>query len=41
VRRSEFDPSWPIIRSLAAAGLLVIVGPPIAWRHATAQRSAP
>jgi stearoyl-CoA desaturase (delta-9 desaturase) len=26
VRRSEFDPSWPIIRSLAAAGLLVIVG---------------
>jgi fatty-acid desaturase len=24
VRGSEFDPSWPIIRSLAAAGLLVI-----------------
>ena len=28
MRRSEFDPSWPIIRSLAAAGLLVILGPP-------------
>lgn len=31
IRRSEFDPSWPIIRSLAAAGLLVIVGAPVAW----------
>jgi stearoyl-CoA desaturase (delta-9 desaturase) len=41
VRRSEFDPSWPIIRSLAAAGLLVIVGPPIAWTRATAQRNTP
>jgi stearoyl-CoA desaturase (delta-9 desaturase) len=41
VRRWEFDPSWPIIRSLAAAGLLVIVGPPIAWSRAIAQRSAP
>ena len=30
LRRSEFDPSWPIIRSLAAAGLLVISGPPVA-----------
>jgi len=29
VRRSEFDPSWTIIRSLAAARLLVILGPPI------------
>ena len=29
VRRSEFDPSWTIIRSLAAAGLLVILGPPV------------
>jgi stearoyl-CoA desaturase (delta-9 desaturase) len=30
VRRWEFDPSWPIIRSLAAAGLVDIVGPPAA-----------
>jgi stearoyl-CoA desaturase (Delta-9 desaturase) len=29
LRRSEFDPSWMVIRSLAAAGLLVILGPPI------------
>ena len=41
MRRSEFDPSWPIIRSLAAAGLLVIVGPPVAWARATARRSTP
>jgi stearoyl-CoA desaturase (delta-9 desaturase) len=34
VRRSEFDPSWPIIRSLAAAGLLVIQGPPMTWTRA-------
>jgi stearoyl-CoA desaturase (delta-9 desaturase) len=33
VRRSEFDPSWPIIRSLAAAGLLVVVGSPIPARE--------
>jgi stearoyl-CoA desaturase (delta-9 desaturase) len=39
VHRWEFDPSWPIIRSLAAAGLLVIVGPPIAWRRVAAPRS--
>src|SRR5262245_3767240 len=39
VRRSEFDPSWPIIRSLAAAGLLAIVGPPVAGTRATALRS--
>jgi stearoyl-CoA desaturase (Delta-9 desaturase) len=38
MRRLEFDPSWPIIRSLAATGLLVIVGPPIEWTHATVQR---
>ena len=31
VRRSEFDPSWLMIRSLAAAGLLSIVGRPVAW----------
>jgi len=40
MRRSEFDPSWPIIRSLAATGLLVIVGPPIDWTRATVQRSS-
>jgi stearoyl-CoA desaturase (Delta-9 desaturase) len=31
VRRWEFDPSWPVIRSLSAAKLLVIVGRPVAW----------
>jgi stearoyl-CoA desaturase (Delta-9 desaturase) len=41
VRRSEFDPSWPIIRSLAAAGLLVIVGPQVALTPATVHRNAP
>jgi stearoyl-CoA desaturase (delta-9 desaturase) len=30
VRRWEFDPAWPIIRFLAAAGLLDILGPPAA-----------
>jgi stearoyl-CoA desaturase (delta-9 desaturase) len=30
MRRSEFDPSWPIIRLLGATGLLVILGAPIA-----------
>lgn len=41
VRRSEFDPSWPIIQSLAAAGLLVIQEPPMAWKRATTHRRAP
>jgi stearoyl-CoA desaturase (delta-9 desaturase) len=36
VRRWEFDPSWTIIRSLAAAGLLVILGPPIVGARVTA-----
>ena len=31
VRRAEFDPSWLVIRVLAAMRLLVIVGPPVAW----------
>jgi stearoyl-CoA desaturase (Delta-9 desaturase) len=31
IRPSEFDPSWPIIRSLAAVRLLVIHGQPVAW----------
>jgi stearoyl-CoA desaturase (delta-9 desaturase) len=34
VRRSEFDPSWTVIRSLAGAGLLVIQGPPVTWARA-------
>jgi fatty-acid desaturase len=38
VLRSELDPSWPIIRSLAAAGLLVIVGPPVVGSRVTTQR---
>jgi stearoyl-CoA desaturase (delta-9 desaturase) len=31
IRRWEIDPSWTIIRSLSAAGLVVIVGRPIVW----------
>jgi stearoyl-CoA desaturase (delta-9 desaturase) len=31
-RRTEFDPSWPVIRALAAMRLLVIVGQPAARR---------
>jgi hypothetical protein len=31
VRRLEFDPSWPVIRALAAMGLLVVLGRPVAW----------
>ena len=41
LRRSECDPSWPIIRSLAAAGLLVIAGPPIAWSPVATGRRTP
>ena len=41
LRRSEFDPSWPIIRSLAAVGLLVISGPPVAWARVAAGRCTP
>jgi stearoyl-CoA desaturase (delta-9 desaturase) len=32
VRRSEFDPSWPVVRALAAVGLVVIVGAPVSLR---------
>ena len=39
VRRWEFDPSWPIIRFLRAARLLVILGPPVAWTRAATQRT--
>lgn len=39
VRRPEFDPSWPVIRALAAMRLLVIVGPPVAWARASEERA--
>ena len=29
MRRVEFDPSWLVIRALAAIGLVVVVGPPV------------
>jgi hypothetical protein len=29
MRRFEFDPSWLVIRSLEAVGLLAIVGTPV------------
>jgi stearoyl-CoA desaturase (delta-9 desaturase) len=32
VRRSEFDPSWLVVRALAAVGLVVIVGAPVSLR---------
>ena len=35
VRGGEFDPSWLVIRALAAVRLLAIVGPPVAWASAT------
>ena len=41
LRRSEFDPSWPIIRSLAAVGLLVIAGPPVVWARVAPGRPTP
>jgi stearoyl-CoA desaturase (delta-9 desaturase) len=41
VRRSEFDPSWPIIRALAAVRLLAIQGPPVAWVPSSTPTSTP
>jgi stearoyl-CoA desaturase (delta-9 desaturase) len=41
VRRTEFDPSWPVIRALAAMGLLVVEGRPVAWARASQAPSAP
>lgn len=41
IGRWEFDPSWPIIRSLAAVGLLAIQGQPVAWVRASTSRRAP
>jgi stearoyl-CoA desaturase (delta-9 desaturase) len=40
VRRAEFDPSWPVIRALAALRLLVILGPPVVWARASTARGA-
>jgi len=41
MRRSEFDPSWVVIRILAMLRLLAIQGPAVAWVRATIPRSAP
>jgi stearoyl-CoA desaturase (delta-9 desaturase) len=41
VRRSEFDPSWAIIRALAAVGLLAIQDAPVARVHASTRRVIP
>jgi stearoyl-CoA desaturase (Delta-9 desaturase) len=41
MRRSEFDPSWLIIRALASVRLLAIQGSPIAWGRAPAVERAP
>jgi stearoyl-CoA desaturase (delta-9 desaturase) len=38
VRRGEFDPSWPVIRSLAAVRLLAIQGTQVAWVPASTPR---
>src|SRR6185503_8743604 len=41
VRRSEFDPSWLIIRALAAVRLLAIQGTPVVWARASVVRRSP
>jgi stearoyl-CoA desaturase (delta-9 desaturase) len=41
VRRSEFDPSWLIIRALAAVRLLAIQGTPVVWARASMVRRSP
>jgi stearoyl-CoA desaturase (delta-9 desaturase) len=41
IRRWEFDPSWPIIRLLAQARLLVVQGSPAAWKSTAAPVGAP
>ena len=41
MRRSEFDPAWPIIRLLAAVRLLMIVGPPVGSTPSTRQTGVP
>lgn len=41
LRPGEFDPSWVIIRALAALRLLAVQEPPAAWARAAAPRSLP
>jgi stearoyl-CoA desaturase (Delta-9 desaturase) len=41
VRRSEFDPSWLIIKILAAVRLLAIQGTPVVWARASVVRRSP
>jgi stearoyl-CoA desaturase (Delta-9 desaturase) len=41
VGRAEFDPSWPVIRVLAAMRLLTIVKPPAAWTRAAESPAVP
>jgi stearoyl-CoA desaturase (delta-9 desaturase) len=43
MRRSEFDPSWPLIRGLVALGMVTVVGAPVkvsADGHAVTARAA-
>jgi len=40
VRPLEFDPSWLVIRALAAVGLVVITGPPVALDDGASSRGA-
>jgi stearoyl-CoA desaturase (delta-9 desaturase) len=39
MRRWEFDPSWPIIRSLAAMRLVAVQGRSVAWARAPLDRT--
>jgi stearoyl-CoA desaturase (delta-9 desaturase) len=41
VRRSEFDPSWLVIRALAAVGLIVIIGIPATLAAGNAPSAEP
>jgi len=41
MRRSEFDPSWLVIRALAAVRLLAIQGPSVAWASASTIERTP
>ena len=41
MRRWEVDPCWLIIRFLSATGLLVILGPRVAWTRALPRQSTP
>ena len=41
MRRGEFDPSWPVIRVLAALRLLIIVKRPVVWTRAATLATGP